>query len=115
MTFPEVPSALPDPDPADCVFCGIVAGRLPSTRVAEDDRTVSFLDINPATRGHVLVVPRAHARDLMAVDPADLAALGAALRCAALTPRCARYQTHRRTSCPLPGTSPVRTTAAGTP
>ena len=40
----DVPSALPDPPPEDCVFCGIVGGRLPSERVAEDERTVAFLD-----------------------------------------------------------------------
>ena len=45
----------------DCLFCKIVAGELPATIVAEDERTVSFMDINPATRGHALVVPRAHA------------------------------------------------------
>jgi histidine triad (HIT) family protein len=69
-----VPSALDDPHPDDCVFCGIVDGRLPGRRLLEDERTVSFLDLNPATRGHALVVPRTHARDLMAIDPADLAA-----------------------------------------
>jgi histidine triad (HIT) family protein len=58
----------------DCLFCKIVAGEIPSTRVDEDERTVSFMDINPATRGHALVVPRAHAVDLLTVDPADLAA-----------------------------------------
>ena len=69
-----MPSALPDPDPADCVFCGIVAGRLPSTRVAEDERTIAFLDLAPATRGHLLVVPRAHTRDLLSAPADDLAA-----------------------------------------
>ena len=70
----DVPSALPDPRPEDCVFCGIVAGRLPSRRVAEDERTVSFLDLRPATAGHSLVVPRRHARDLLVVPADDLAA-----------------------------------------
>jgi histidine triad (HIT) family protein len=73
-----VPSALPDPDPADCVFCGIVEGRLPSVTVAQDERTVAFLDVNPATRGHLLVVPRGHARDLLAVDAEDLGACAVA-------------------------------------
>src|SRR4051794_32344709 len=63
---------------ADCLFCRIVAGELPATRVREDDRTVAFMDINPATRGHLLVVPRAHARDLLEVPPDDLAACAAA-------------------------------------
>ncbi len=59
----------------DCLFCKIVAGDLPSTRVYEDDRTVAFMDINPGTRGHLLVVPRAHARDLLAIEAGDLAAV----------------------------------------
>jgi histidine triad (HIT) family protein len=58
----------------DCLFCKIVAGEVPSTRVHEDERTVAFMDINPATRGHLLVIPRAHARDLLVVAPEDLAA-----------------------------------------
>ncbi len=58
----------------DCVFCRIVAGELPSTRIDEDERTVAFMDISPATRGHALVVPRAHAPDVWTVDPDDLAA-----------------------------------------
>ena len=59
----------------DCLYCKIVAGEIPATRVAEDDRTVAFMDINPATRGHVLVVPREHANDLLAIEPEDLAAV----------------------------------------
>ena len=62
----------------DCLFCKIVAGEIPATRVAEDDRTVAFMDINPATRGHLLVVPRAHATDLLEVPQEDLAACLAA-------------------------------------
>ena len=56
----------------DCIFCKIVAGELPSTRVHEDERTIAFMDISPATRGHMLVIPRRHHRDLLAVDAADL-------------------------------------------
>jgi histidine triad (HIT) family protein len=62
----------------DCLFCKIVAGDIPATRVAEDERTVAFMDINPATRGHVLVIPREHARDLLEIDPEDLAAVAQA-------------------------------------
>ncbi len=58
----------------DCIFCKIVARELPATIVDEDELTVSFMDINPATRGHALVVPRRHARDLLSVDPEDLRA-----------------------------------------
>ncbi len=56
----------------DCLFCRIVAGELPATIIAEDERTVAFMDINPATRGHALVVPRGHAQDLLTIDSGDL-------------------------------------------
>jgi histidine triad (HIT) family protein len=59
----------------DCLFCKIVAGEIPATIVAEDERTVTFMDINPATRGHALVVPRTHTRDLLEIGPEDLAAV----------------------------------------
>jgi histidine triad (HIT) family protein len=64
----------------DCLFCKIVAGEIPSTRVREDERTVAFMDINPATRGHLLVIPRDHATDLTDVAPEDLSACMAAAR-----------------------------------
>ncbi len=62
----------------DCLFCKIVAGEVPATVVAEDERTIAFMDINPATRGHALVIPRAHAADLHAIDPDDLEAVALA-------------------------------------
>jgi histidine triad (HIT) family protein len=61
----------------DCVFCRIVSGELPSTRIDEDERTVAFMDINPATRGHALVVPREHSTDLLDIEADDLAAVTA--------------------------------------
>ncbi len=64
-------------DPA-CIFCKIVAGELPSTIVDEDERTIAFMDIAPATRGHALVIPRAHATDLLSVEPEDLQAVAIA-------------------------------------
>jgi histidine triad (HIT) family protein len=73
----------------ECVFCKIVAGELPGTKIAEDERTLAFMDISPATRGHALVIPKAHARDLLAIDEADLAA------CAAMGRRIAAHQTER--------------------
>lgn len=57
----------------DCIFCGIVAGDVPGEILAEDEHTVAFMDINPATRGHALVVPRRHSSDLHEIDPEDLA------------------------------------------
>ena len=62
----------------DCLFCKIVAGEIPATVIAEDERTVAFMDINPATRGHALVIPRTHARDVHAIDPDDLRAVATA-------------------------------------
>ncbi|HEV7529400.1 MAG TPA: HIT family protein [Solirubrobacteraceae bacterium] len=62
----------------DCIFCKIVAGELPATIVSEDERTISFMDIAPATRGHALVIPRAHSSDLLGIGPEDLAAVNLA-------------------------------------
>lgn len=62
----------------DCIFCKIVAGELPATIVGEDERTISFMDIAPATRGHTLVIPREHSVDLLGVGAEDLAAVGLA-------------------------------------
>lgn len=73
----------------DCIFCKIVAGTLPATIVDEDERTIAFMDINPATRGHALVIPRAHAADLMEIDPEDLRA------CAVAAQRLARRARER--------------------
>jgi histidine triad (HIT) family protein len=58
----------------NCLFCGIVAGSVPSQQVASSDRAIAFMDINPATRGHLLVIPRAHSTDLRDADPSDLTA-----------------------------------------
>ena len=75
-----------DSDP-DCIFCKIVAGELPGTIVDEDERTIAFMDINPATRGHALVIPRKHARDLLEIEPEELQAVAvAAQRLAARAP-----------------------------
>ena len=64
--------------PSDCLFCKIVAGDVPATLVREDERTVAFMDINPATRGHLLVIPRAHSPNLLEIEREDLAACGLA-------------------------------------
>jgi histidine triad (HIT) family protein len=57
---------------SDCLFCGIVAGEVPAQIVDSDDHTVAFMDINPATRGHARVVPRAHSTDLIEIGDEDL-------------------------------------------
>lgn len=62
---------------ADCTFCQIVSGELPADYVDEDERTVAFMDINPATPGHLLVVSRTHVPDMMSASEADWLALAA--------------------------------------
>lgn len=49
---------------ADCVFCRIVAGDAPASIVDEDELTLAFMDLNPVTQGHVLVIPKAHAENI---------------------------------------------------
>ena len=56
----------------DCIFCKIVAGELPSHNVQEDEHTIAFMDINPWTRGHALVIPRNHSKNLYEVPEEDL-------------------------------------------
>jgi len=58
----------------ECLFCGIVAGSIPSETIDSDERTVAFMDINPATPGHALVVPREHSADLLEIGTDDLTA-----------------------------------------
>ena len=58
----------------DCVFCKIRDGEIPSFKIHEDERTITFMDINPLTPGHCLVVTKAHAATLVEADPADLQA-----------------------------------------
>ena len=62
----------------DCIFCKILAGELPAQFVDEDDRTVAFMDIAPATRGHALVIPRTHTVDLASIAAEDLQAVALA-------------------------------------
>jgi histidine triad (HIT) family protein len=58
----------------DCIFCRIAAGELPAQIIREDELTLAFMDINPATRGHALVIPRRHTTDLLEVGEEDLRA-----------------------------------------
>ena len=67
---------------ADCLFCKIVAGDIPSTKVLETESTVAFRDINPQAPVHVVVVPREHYADAAALAAADPALAGELLRVA---------------------------------
>jgi histidine triad (HIT) family protein len=71
---------VPDADP-NCIFCKVVAGELPSEQIDSDERTITVMDINPATRGHAVVITRTHGENLSAVSDEDaLAAMQAARR-----------------------------------
>jgi|SRR4051794_12109986 histidine triad (HIT) family protein len=56
----------------DCIFCAIAERSAPAEVVQADSHTIAFLDINPATRGHTLVIPRAHSDNLLDVTDDDL-------------------------------------------
>jgi len=56
----------------DCIFCAIAAGDGPAEIVDSDEHTVAFMDINPATRGHALVIPRTHSANLLEISDEDL-------------------------------------------
>jgi histidine triad (HIT) family protein len=61
---------------AECLFCAIVAGDIPSTQVLETDQILAFRDINPQAPTHVLIIPKAHYPDVAALAAADAALLG---------------------------------------
>lgn len=60
----------------DCIFCKIIAGRIPSTKLYEDSETLAFMDINPVHDGHCLVIPKAHYPTIFELPPASFAAIG---------------------------------------
>ena len=59
----------------NCIFCAIAAGEIPSFKVYEDELVLAYLDINPFTVGHTLVIPKAHSEALLDTDDATLAAV----------------------------------------
>ncbi len=63
---------------SDCVFCRIVAGQIPSTRVYEDTLVLAFMDIGQVNPGHVLVAAKKHAANLFELDDTQAAAVAQA-------------------------------------
>jgi histidine triad (HIT) family protein len=53
----------------DCIFCEIISGNIPATKVYEDDQTFAFMDIAPANPGHLLVIPKQHHRNIFDIPP----------------------------------------------
>jgi histidine triad (HIT) family protein len=64
----------------DCIFCKVLEGEIPAQIVDEDEHTVALLDINPWTRGHAVVIPRRHARDLLEISDGELANVASAAK-----------------------------------
>ncbi len=59
----------------DCVFCKIAAGEVPAQIVHQDDKHMAFLDINPVSEGHTLVIPKKHYRNIVEMPPEEVADL----------------------------------------
>ena len=53
----------------DCIFCKIIKGEIPSEKVYEDDKVLAFKDINPAAPIHILIIPKDHLENVLAVKP----------------------------------------------
>ena len=68
---------------SNCLFCRIVSGEIPASKVYEDDRLVAFTDINPQAPMHVLVVPRTHIATLNDLDASHDGLVGEMVRRAA--------------------------------
>jgi histidine triad (HIT) family protein len=60
----------------DCIFCKIVAGEIPSTKVFEDDLVTAFRDINPVAPTHILIIPNKHIPSVNGVEPGDEKMMG---------------------------------------
>jgi histidine triad (HIT) family protein len=65
-----------------CIFCEIVAGRIPARKVHEDDAVLAFHDVQPQAPTHVLVIPKRHVENLLELTPEDDALVGALARTA---------------------------------
>jgi histidine triad (HIT) family protein len=72
----------------ECIFCKIVAGEIPAVKVLDEEQALAFMDINPASRGHLLVIPKRHAENIFEISEGDLAAVVKAVR------RCAGAAKH---------------------
>jgi len=60
----------------DCIFCRIIKGEIPSSKIYEDDELLAFHDVNPQAPVHFLVIPKRHIRSIMELDAADTDLLG---------------------------------------
>ena len=63
----------------DCIFCKIVSGEIPSTKVLEDEHVLGIMDIQPLNQGHLLVLPKKHATNILEIDEEGYSAVAAAI------------------------------------
>lgn len=63
---------MPEITPRECLFCKLVRGEISSKKVYEDENVVAFLDINPASKGHCLVIPKKHSVNILDTDEREL-------------------------------------------
>ena len=68
----------------DCLFCKIIKGEIPSSKLYETENVLAFLDIAPVHKGHALVVPKKHFMDILDIDEKDLAEVAKAVKKVAL-------------------------------
>ena len=61
---------------SDCIFCEIINGKKPGVRIFEDKKTLAILDIYPIAKGHTLVIPKTHSKNLFDIQPDDMSAVG---------------------------------------
>ena len=67
----------------ECIFCKIIDGEIPAVKVLDEELVIAFMDINPSSKGHMLVVPKNHAENIFEISESDLATLIKAVkRCA---------------------------------
>lgn len=64
----------------DCIFCKIVKGEIPCTKIFENDKVLAFLDIMPVSPGHTLVIPKEHKETLLDLPEETIAELGKVLK-----------------------------------
>ncbi len=78
----------------DCIFCAIAAGEIPSCKIYEDELVLAYLDINPFSLGHTLVIPKAHSEGLLDTPDETLAAVIARVK---------KVAAHLKTALPADG------------
>ena len=86
-----------------CIFCSIAAGKMPSFKIYEDDVVMAFLDINPVSEGHVLVLPKAHSPNIFETDDEKLSAI---------ISRVKKIAAHIKTALPCDGLNVVQNNGA---